>query len=106
MSSRGAGYKPAKQTTPGPGSVDLKPPDLWIHHEQMELKNIGEKPTAESTASVSPIPRDCPDSKSLDDYPPGSMAGRRNSFISKWLWLALLFLPVSLGQHAVTWGKK
>uniref|UniRef100_UPI001EAF1C79 netrin receptor DCC-like n=1 Tax=Oncorhynchus gorbuscha TaxID=8017 RepID=UPI001EAF1C79 len=40
---------------------DLRPPDLWIHHEEMELKNI-EKP-----ASAAPSGRDSPIQGSIQD---------------------------------------
>uniref|UniRef100_A0A673YUD9 DCC netrin 1 receptor n=1 Tax=Salmo trutta TaxID=8032 RepID=A0A673YUD9_SALTR len=40
---------------------DLRPPDLWIHHEEMELKNM-EKP-----ASAAPSGRDSPIQGSIQD---------------------------------------
>ena len=72
---RGPGYKPANKSP-----KDLKPPDLWI--DQMELKNM-DKGAHETTASVSPLPRDHPDAKAVDDDGTGIMDRRRNSFISE-----------------------
>uniref|UniRef100_A0A4W2DRF9 Uncharacterized protein n=1 Tax=Bos indicus x Bos taurus TaxID=30522 RepID=A0A4W2DRF9_BOBOX len=34
---------------------DLRPPDLWIHHEEMEMKNIEKPPGTDPTARDSPI---------------------------------------------------
>ncbi|XP_053266676.1 netrin receptor DCC [Pleuronectes platessa] len=41
---------------------DLRPPDLWIHHEEMEMKNM------EKAASVAPSARDSP-IQSCQDLP-------------------------------------
>uniref|UniRef100_A0A3P8WGH9 DCC netrin 1 receptor n=1 Tax=Cynoglossus semilaevis TaxID=244447 RepID=A0A3P8WGH9_CYNSE len=42
---------------------DLRPPDLWIHHEEMEMKNMEKAP------SVAPSGRDSP-IQSCQDLPP------------------------------------
>uniref|UniRef100_A0A3Q2EBP6 DCC netrin 1 receptor n=1 Tax=Cyprinodon variegatus TaxID=28743 RepID=A0A3Q2EBP6_CYPVA len=42
---------------------ELRPPDLWIHHEEMEMKNMEKAP------SVAPSGRDSP-SQSCQDLPP------------------------------------
>lgn len=34
---------------------DLRPPDLWIHHEEMEMKNIEKPPGTDPTGRDSPI---------------------------------------------------
>ncbi|KAK1787270.1 hypothetical protein P4O66_002780 [Electrophorus voltai] len=34
---------------------DLRPPDLWIHHEEMELKNIEKPPSSAPSGRESPI---------------------------------------------------
>ncbi|NXL46878.1 DCC protein, partial [Podilymbus podiceps] len=39
---------------------DLRPPDLWIHHEEMEMKNI-EKPTGSDTAGRDSPMQSCQD---------------------------------------------
>ncbi|XP_023215993.1 neogenin-like isoform X2 [Centruroides sculpturatus] len=36
---------------------ELKPPDLWIHHDQMELKSMQKGNQVESTLTITPIPR-------------------------------------------------
>lgn len=38
-------------------SKDLVPPDLWIHHDQMELKSLDKSSNSESTMTVTPIQR-------------------------------------------------
>jgi hypothetical protein len=48
----------------------------------MELKSI-DKGNRETTASVSPLPRDMPD-KCMDDDGTGIMDRRPSSFISEW----------------------
>ncbi|GAB6031907.1 hypothetical protein CHUAL_010299 [Chamberlinius hualienensis] len=45
----------------GKGKNDLKPPDLWIHHDRMELKDIGKSRNSETTMTVSPLPRNSQD---------------------------------------------
>ncbi|XP_022241027.1 neogenin-like isoform X2 [Limulus polyphemus] len=50
--------KSAKTAIKGMGvNKDLKPPDLWIHHDQMELKSLDKEHSAETTMTVTPIPR-------------------------------------------------
>ena len=34
---------------------DLRPPDLWIHHEEMEMKNIEKPPGTDPAGRDSPI---------------------------------------------------
>ena len=80
--TRGGAYKKAPIK---PGPKDLKPPDLWIHHEQMELKNMDKSGSnSDGTMVVSPIPRSGgdPDAKSTDDSA-GMMDVRRISSHSK-----------------------
>ena len=38
-------------------SKDLVPPDLWIHHDQMELKSLDKSSNSESNMTVTPIQR-------------------------------------------------
>ncbi|KAG1941379.1 neogenin [Pimephales promelas] len=38
-------------------SKDLKPPDLWIHHERLELKPIDKSPETNPVMTDTPIPR-------------------------------------------------
>ncbi|XP_061470633.1 netrin receptor DCC isoform X2 [Rhineura floridana] len=55
---------------------DLRPPDLWIHHEEMEMKNI-EKPS-----SSDPTGRDSP-MQSCQDITPGSHSQSETQMGSK-----------------------
>lgn len=63
--SRGGAYKKAPVK---PGPKDIKPPDLWIHHENMELKNMEKSNNSDGTMVVTPIPRGGdPDGKMMDE---------------------------------------
>lgn len=55
-----------------PGPKDLKPPDLWMDHDQMELKNLDS-----SMGMTTTLPAGGKDDAA------GMMDARRNSFISK-----------------------
>ncbi|XP_073762244.1 neogenin 1a isoform X47 [Danio rerio] len=60
-------------------SKDLKPPDLWIHHERLELKPIDKSPEPNPVMTDTPIPRTSQDITPVD----GSMdpmLQRRNSY--------------------------
>ncbi|XP_052416615.1 neogenin 1a isoform X8 [Carassius gibelio] len=60
-------------------SKDLKPPDLWIHHERLELKPIDKSPEPNPVMTDTPIPRTSQDISPVD----GSMdpmLQRRNSY--------------------------
>ncbi|KAI4874309.1 hypothetical protein NFI96_001224 [Prochilodus magdalenae] len=54
-------------------SKDLKPPDLWIHHERLEMKPIDKSPEPNPVMTETPIPRS-QDPSSESGHP------RRNSF--------------------------
>ena len=69
------GYQPANKA----GPKDLKPPDLWIHHEQMEMKNIDKGNQSDTNMSTSPIRHSNHDIRSVSDFNDSS----RNSFISR-----------------------
>ncbi|XP_072353512.1 netrin receptor DCC [Scyliorhinus torazame] len=56
---------------------DLRPPDLWIHHEEMEMKNI-EKPSG-----TDPSVRDSPMQQSCQDITPVSHSHSENQLTSK-----------------------
>ncbi|KAG7327264.1 hypothetical protein KOW79_008870 [Hemibagrus wyckioides] len=60
-------------------SKDLKPPDLWIHHERLELKPIDKSPEPNPVMTDTPIPRSSQDITPVD----GTMdpiLQRRNSY--------------------------
>ncbi|KAI5100279.1 neogenin isoform X1 [Silurus meridionalis] len=45
-------------------SKDLKPPDLWIHHERVEMKSIDKSPEPNVVMTETPIPRSTHESAS------------------------------------------
>ncbi|KAB0361322.1 hypothetical protein FD754_005478, partial [Muntiacus muntjak] len=55
---------------------DLRPPDLWIHHEEMEMKNMEKPPGADATARDSPI-------QSCQDLTPVSHSQSETQLASK-----------------------
>ena len=59
-----------------PGPKDLKPPDLWMDHDQMELKNLEGGLGGGGSPGMTTIPQDGSDGGMM-------MEDRRNSFISK-----------------------
>ncbi|KAK1797983.1 hypothetical protein P4O66_000501 [Electrophorus voltai] len=60
-------------------SKDLKPPDLWIHHERLELKPIDKSPEPNPVMTDTPIPRTSQDITPVDSTME-PMLQRRNSF--------------------------
>ncbi|XP_067436480.1 neogenin 1a isoform X2 [Thunnus thynnus] len=63
-------------------SKDLKPPDLWIHHERLELKPMDKSPEPNPVMTETPIPRASQDitpaDSGLDSNP--HLQQRRNSY--------------------------
>ncbi|KAM4602802.1 neogenin 1a isoform 1-T1 [Polymixia lowei] len=63
-------------------SKDLKPPDLWIHHERLELKPMDKSPEPNPVMTDTPIPRTSQDitpaDSGLDNNP--HLQQRRNSY--------------------------
>ena len=57
------------------GKAD-NPPDLWIHHDQMEMKGMDKSQRSNSVNTVSPVMRRSQDLDSLDGMPSSSTAGR------------------------------
>ncbi|CAF99906.1 unnamed protein product, partial [Tetraodon nigroviridis] len=61
---------------------DLKPPDLWIHHERLELKPMDKSPEPNPVMTETPIPRTsqdmAPADSGLDSNP--HLQQRRNSY--------------------------
>uniref|UniRef100_A0A8C1LF91 Neogenin 1a n=1 Tax=Cyprinus carpio TaxID=7962 RepID=A0A8C1LF91_CYPCA len=60
-------------------SKDLKPPDLWIHHERLELKPIDKSPEPNPVMTDTPIPRTSQDITPVDG-PMDPMLQRHNSY--------------------------
>ncbi|XP_036902978.1 neogenin isoform X1 [Sturnira hondurensis] len=61
-------------------SKDVKPPDLWIHHERLELKPIDKSPDPNPVMTDTPIPRNSQDVTPADNSMDGSIHQRRNSY--------------------------
>lgn len=51
-----AATSPGGKTGKGCGR-ELKPPDLWIHHDQLELKSVEKTQNIDSTLIMTPLPR-------------------------------------------------
>ncbi|KAF4082900.1 hypothetical protein AMELA_G00133910 [Ameiurus melas] len=60
-------------------SKDLKPPDLWIHHERLELKPIDKSPEPNPVMTDTPIPRSSQDITPVDATM-DPILQRRNSY--------------------------
>ncbi|XP_041074117.1 neogenin-like isoform X3 [Polyodon spathula] len=61
-------------------SKDLKPPDLWIHHERLELKPIDKSPESNPVMTETPIPHTSQDIPPVDTAMDSSILQRRNSY--------------------------
>uniref|UniRef100_A0A668AZ52 Neogenin n=1 Tax=Myripristis murdjan TaxID=586833 RepID=A0A668AZ52_9TELE len=63
-------------------SKDLKPPDLWIHHERLELKPMDKSPEPNPVMTDTPIPRTSQDITPADGGLESSahLQQRRNSY--------------------------
>ncbi|KAJ0001845.1 hypothetical protein NQD34_001641 [Periophthalmus magnuspinnatus] len=62
-------------------SKDLKPPDLWIHHERLELKPMDKSPDPNPVMTETPIPRSSQDITPADSGLESShLQQRRNSY--------------------------
>ncbi|XP_062418005.1 LOW QUALITY PROTEIN: neogenin 1a [Pungitius pungitius] len=63
-------------------SKDLKPPDLWIHHERLELKPMDKSPDPNPVMTETPIPRTSQDITPADAGLDGNphLQQRRNSY--------------------------
>ena len=65
-------YRPQGTQSPSkkPGQKDLKPPDLWIHHDPMEMKSLNKPDRSDSMLTMSTLRRNSQDSKSIDESLP------------------------------------
>ncbi|KAM8960930.1 netrin receptor DCC [Pelodytes ibericus] len=57
---------------------DLRPPDLWIHHEEMEMKNIEKPPGSDSQGRDSPR-QSCQDSTPVSHSQSESQLGSKST---------------------------
>ncbi|CAN7984038.1 unnamed protein product, partial [Ixodes hexagonus] len=72
------GYAGSKGIAKGKGvTKDLKPPDLWIHHDQMELKAMDKSSNPEAAMTVTPISRNSQDLS--EDHIVGTLEKKKNS---------------------------
>uniref|UniRef100_A0A8C5BIS3 Neogenin n=1 Tax=Gadus morhua TaxID=8049 RepID=A0A8C5BIS3_GADMO len=70
-------------------SKDLKPPDLWIHHERLELKPMDKSPDPNPAMTDTPIPRSSQDITPADSGLDSvthlqQQQPRRNSYRGQW----------------------
>ncbi|XP_069758485.1 neogenin-like isoform X1 [Narcine bancroftii] len=63
-------------------SKDVKPPDLWIHHERLELKPIDKSPDPNPVMTDTPIPRNSQDITPVDNSLDKDHQ-RRNSYLGR-----------------------
>ncbi|KAM7151097.1 LOW QUALITY PROTEIN: neogenin-like [Molossus nigricans] len=61
-------------------SKDFKPPDLWIHHERLELKPINKSPDPNPVMTDTPIPCNSQDITAVDNSNDSNIHQRRNSY--------------------------
>lgn len=57
---------------------DLRPPDLWIHHEEMEMKNMEKAPSVAPSGRDSPI-QSCQDLPQVAHSQSESQIGSKSS---------------------------
>uniref|UniRef100_UPI00398F0AB8 neogenin-like isoform X4 n=1 Tax=Pristiophorus japonicus TaxID=55135 RepID=UPI00398F0AB8 len=62
-------------------SKDVKPPDLWIHHERLELKPIDKSPDPNPVMTDTPIPRNSQDITPVENSMDKEHQ-RRNSYLA------------------------
>uniref|UniRef100_A0A4W3I9G7 Neogenin 1b n=1 Tax=Callorhinchus milii TaxID=7868 RepID=A0A4W3I9G7_CALMI len=72
---------------------DVKPPDLWIHHERLELKPIDKSPDPNTVMTDTPIPRNSQDITPVDGSMEKEQHQRRNSYLGE-CRLTLVLLSV------------
>uniref|UniRef100_A0A7N6AAG3 DCC netrin 1 receptor n=1 Tax=Anabas testudineus TaxID=64144 RepID=A0A7N6AAG3_ANATE len=66
---------------------DLRPPDLWIHHEEMEMKNMEKAPSVAPSGHDSPI-QSCQDLPQVAHSQSESQIGSKSSHSGKgWMLL-------------------
>ncbi|XP_063305430.1 neogenin isoform X2 [Pelobates fuscus] len=61
-------------------SKDVKPPDLWIHHERLELKPVDKSPETNPILTETPLPRSPQDLTPGDSTTEGSIHQHSNSY--------------------------
>lgn len=84
----------------GKGKSDIKPPDLWIHHDRMELKDVDKSRSVETTMTVTPIPRNSQDLDADEKIHRDSLEKRAPTYIA--IATATPIPNGSLSQHGDT----
>uniref|UniRef100_A0A672I704 DCC netrin 1 receptor n=1 Tax=Salarias fasciatus TaxID=181472 RepID=A0A672I704_SALFA len=76
---------------------DLRPPDLWIHHEEMEMKNMEKAPSVAPSGHESPI-QSCQDLPQVAHSQSESQMGSKSSHsgTKDWTCFTLMFIYVLL----------
>uniref|UniRef100_A0A8C3SIY7 Neogenin 1 n=1 Tax=Chelydra serpentina TaxID=8475 RepID=A0A8C3SIY7_CHESE len=76
-------------------SKDVKPPDLWIHHERLELKPIDKSPDPNPIMTDTPIPRNSQDITPVDNSMDSNIHQRREG-CSAFLYVCMLVCMLSI----------
>uniref|UniRef100_A0A8C4EIZ9 Netrin receptor DCC n=1 Tax=Dicentrarchus labrax TaxID=13489 RepID=A0A8C4EIZ9_DICLA len=72
---------------------DLRPPDLWIHHEEMEMKNMEKAPSVAPSGHDSPI-QSCQDLPQVAHSQSESQMGSKSSHSGTgWMLIPLFIYP-------------
>jgi len=70
---------------------ELRPPDLWIHHEEMEMKNL-DKPAGAAPPGLDSPPQSCQDLPQVARSQSESQMGSKSHSGRAWL-LFIIFAP-------------
>lgn len=79
--------------------TNIKPPDLWIHHDQMELKAL-EKSSLNGEASTSGVTSNTLPRSSNPEYNQDNIHGNSSSLDKR------TYVPSYMGKSHVTWGSR
>ncbi len=80
---------------------DLRPPDLWIHHEEMEMKNMEKAPSVAPSGHDSPI-QSCQDLPQVAHSQSESQMGSKSSHSGTgWSQTQSFILPLFFIQMLV-----
>lgn len=84
----------------GKGKSDIKPPDLWIHHDRMELKDVDKSRNLETTMTVTPIPRNSQDLDVEEKIHRDTLEKRAQTYIGNYFHSTFLrsFLLLIIGS--------
>lgn len=75
---------------------DLRPPDLWIHHEEMEMKNMEKAPSVAPSGHDSPI-QSCQDLPQVAHSQSESQMGSKSSHSGRgWMLIHSFICPLTV----------